>query len=219
MTSYTLRPDTFTLNFNVTLSGTARVMYLEADPTIMCWEGSHTTWAYLLGLPMLIVYGVGIPFGAFIILYWRRKKLDEDRCRVVYGFMYSNFKLDYYFWDCMVYSRKAAFAMAGTLLRPSGAELQCAAGILILFLAHFAHLKWQPYIEERLNRAEARSLLVSMATLFAGLALMSPQSSENFKVLLTLLIFVLNVALFLYMSWLLYVALNYIIFSVAKYLH
>ena len=132
------------------------LQYLEADPSVRCWEGGHTLWAMLLGLPMLLVYGVGIPFGVFMILHWRRKKLDQPRCRVVYGFMYSNFKLEYYFWDCMVYTRKAAFAMAATLLRPSGAELQCSAGILIIFVAYFFQSRKTPYIEESLNVSEVR---------------------------------------------------------------
>jgi hypothetical protein len=132
------------------------LQYLEADPSVRCWEGGHTLWAMLLGLPMLLVYGVGIPFGVFMILHWRRKKLDQPRCRVVYGFMYSNFKLEYYFWDCMVYTRKAVFAMAATLLRPSGAELQCSAGILIIFVAYFFQSRKTPYIEDSLNVSEVR---------------------------------------------------------------
>jgi hypothetical protein len=102
------------------------------------------------------VYGVGIPFGVFMILHWRRKKLDQPRCRVVYGFMYSNFKLEYYFWDCMVYTRKAAFAMAGTLLRPSGVELQCTAGIFVIFVAFYLQQRNCPYIYEALNVSEVR---------------------------------------------------------------
>jgi hypothetical protein len=61
------------------------VTYLEADPTERCGSDSHTLWTWILGVPMLLFYGVGIPFGAFMILYWRRHKLQEDRCVLIYG--------------------------------------------------------------------------------------------------------------------------------------
>ena len=61
------------------------VTYLEADPTERCGSDSHTLWTWILGVPMLLFYGAGIPFGAFMILYWRRHKLQEDRCVVIYG--------------------------------------------------------------------------------------------------------------------------------------
>jgi hypothetical protein len=37
---------------------------------------------------MLIVYGIGIPLYGFVNLFHRRKKLDSEQCRQVYGFMY-----------------------------------------------------------------------------------------------------------------------------------
>jgi hypothetical protein len=63
------------------------LMYLEVDPNVRCWKGSHFGWSMGLAVPMLLFYGIGIPLGAFVILFWRRKKLEEERCRLVYGFM------------------------------------------------------------------------------------------------------------------------------------
>ena len=64
------------------------IQYLQADPTVRCWESTHRAWALALGLPMLILYGIGIPLYGFVNLYHRRKKLDTEQCRQVYGFMY-----------------------------------------------------------------------------------------------------------------------------------
>ena len=65
----------------------AEVTYLEADPTVRCNMDQHLRWQWLLGLPLLLVYAVGIPLAAFLLLYRRRHKLQEDRCIVIYGFM------------------------------------------------------------------------------------------------------------------------------------
>ena len=43
------------------------------------------------------------------------------------GFLYISFKPKMYYWDSLIYSRKAAFAMAGALLQSNGsADLQCS---------------------------------------------------------------------------------------------
>eukprot|EP00947_MAST-08B_sp_MAST-8B-sp1_P003809 g3809.t1 len=170
-----------------------KIKFLEADPTVRCWEGDHTLWALGLGLPMLLVYGGGIPASAFAILYHRRKKLQEVKCKEVYGFLYSSFKPKYYYWDCLIYARKAFFAMAATLLRPSGPELQCSAGIFVLFIAYSLHSHLQPFGRVSLNRTESYGLLASLGTLFCGLAMQSRQSGEAFKVVLAVMIFIMNV--------------------------
>ena len=66
----------------------ATIQYLEADPTVRCWEAGHPGWTFGLGLPMMIGYGLGIPLGAFSVLHHRRYKLDAPKCRSVYGFLY-----------------------------------------------------------------------------------------------------------------------------------
>ena len=50
--------------------------------------------------------------------------------------------------------------MAATLCRPFGSELQCMAGIFVLFGAFIAHVRLQPYRRESLNRSEFHSLIV-----------------------------------------------------------
>ena len=61
----------------------APIKYLAADPTLTCWSGMHSPWALGLGLPMLFLFGAGIPLMCFLTLYWRRNKLEEKRCLTV----------------------------------------------------------------------------------------------------------------------------------------
>ena len=51
---------------------------LRADLDETCWEGRHATFAYFLGIPMLIFYVVGLPTCAFIGV-WRVQKRAANR--------------------------------------------------------------------------------------------------------------------------------------------
>lgn len=179
-------------------AGDVNIQYLKDDPTVRCWEGNHTGWALGLGLPMLLGYGIGIPAGALAVLWWRRRKLDEDRCLTIYGFLYCSFKPEYYYWECLIYARKALFAMAGALLQGYGVELQCSAGIVILFISHLFQTSFLPYHRKSLNRIESSGLVIAMGTLFCGLALESPRASPGFSTGLAFLMFAGNIAYLAY---------------------
>ena len=61
--------------------------FLSADARIECYTGSHFMWAMTLGLGMLVVYALGIPLFAFLVL--RNIKHDLTKWQATYGFLYS----------------------------------------------------------------------------------------------------------------------------------
>jgi len=62
--------------------------WLQADLEIKCWNSTHTKWFFFVGLPMLIVWVVGMPVLALILMYTNRKRLGDDvffsRYRMLY---------------------------------------------------------------------------------------------------------------------------------------
>lgn len=50
-------------------------MRVLADLEIVCYKGAHFFWAFYVALPSLIVWGLGIPFFAFVLMFRDRKKL------------------------------------------------------------------------------------------------------------------------------------------------
>ena len=51
---------------------------LRVDLNELCWGGRHGTFAWFLGVPMLIVYVIGLPTCAMIGV-WRVQKRAADR--------------------------------------------------------------------------------------------------------------------------------------------
>lgn len=52
-------------------------LWLYKDLSIECWTGTHKAYALGIGIPMIVLWVVGLPFTGFIIVRHYRKKLDD----------------------------------------------------------------------------------------------------------------------------------------------
>jgi hypothetical protein len=84
-------------------------MRLKVDLEIVCWSSNHQLFAYVVALPSLIVWGLGLPILAFILLTNKRADIASAKNPVTnetYGFIYGGFKSDFYFWELIITIRK-----------------------------------------------------------------------------------------------------------------
>ena len=159
--------------------------YLRADLDVKCGEGKQLYYALALGLPMLFIYVLGLPFAAFLKIHAmnkmlvRRKKIfhhDNEDLTVfyadhqVYGMFYSAFRKDTWWWEGTVAMRKIVIAMIGVF----GAEMESMQVLITLMLVvciiiitaqvrPFGGLK-----HGMLHTLEMSSLMATFLTLWAG---------------------------------------------------
>lgn len=76
ITLFTIHPNIVQYMFNdfncKNIDGEYRVYN---DMTILCWDTAHSFWSYTVAMPSIIVWGLGIPFFALMLLIRERKKL------------------------------------------------------------------------------------------------------------------------------------------------
>jgi len=56
--------------------------------SIECWTSQHQSYALGLGIPMIVLWVIGLPFVGFIIVRYYRKRLDEKGVIVKYRLLY-----------------------------------------------------------------------------------------------------------------------------------
>ena len=139
---------------------------------------------------MLVVYACGIPAFAFLVL--RSIKGDVLKWQATYGFLYSAYEPEFWYWEVFIVLRKVLFAGAAVLMRPAGVDLQANTGVLIIVSSFGLQLLKRPFADPKLDTLEAIALYTQFATLFTGLYLFSPNTSEVGRQLLTALIFAVN---------------------------
>lgn len=96
-------------------------MRLKEDFEVKCYEGAHYTWAFYVALPSLILWGIGIPFFAFLLLRRRRDTLEEVDTKKRFGFLIKGFKKRFYFWEIIIMYRKIMLIIISVVIERFGA--------------------------------------------------------------------------------------------------
>lgn len=91
--------------------------YLSTDYSVHCYEGEHATFMWI-GAAALILYGVGIPAFAILLIWRYRFKLHKAKAL---QFLHRGYRRERYFWEVVVVVRKiAVIAMSIFLFRGEG---------------------------------------------------------------------------------------------------
>lgn len=73
--------------------------YWLLDTNQLCFQGYHRVWALGLGLPLLLLLCVGVPFGIIAYLYIRRQRLAYPYYLQHYGFLYASYQPNRFYWE------------------------------------------------------------------------------------------------------------------------
>lgn len=88
--------------------------------SIICNEGTYKMFAYGIALPGIIVWGLGIPFFAYILLTREKDKLKTLAVRYKYGFLYRGYKTKYYYWESYIMYRKILLIFIAVFIQNYG---------------------------------------------------------------------------------------------------
>lgn len=165
--------------------------YLRADLNEVCWQqGSrHANYAYLLGVPMLLLYVIGLPIGA-LMRVWRvqlaarsqslaqrkrRTSFHYDKETVgedhkIYGMFFSAFRENKWWWEFTIAGRKIGIALIGVFgASMNSMQVHFTLMMVVVIMLVTAHV--QPFggvYREMLHKLEMASLMATFLTLWAA---------------------------------------------------
>ncbi|KXZ54094.1 hypothetical protein GPECTOR_5g199 [Gonium pectorale] len=73
--------------------------YWVRDMQQACYDGQHLRLYVPLGMASVLVFCLGPPVAAFVTTWRVRDRLQEMRTRIMYGFLYQEFKPQYHWWS------------------------------------------------------------------------------------------------------------------------
>lgn len=129
----------------------------------------------------MVVWGLGIPFFAFLLLTGIRKQLDKIESREKLGFLYRGYRKDYYFWEIIIMYRKITLICISVFISSYGIIAQALIVFIILVSFLFFNMKREPFQTRVLNDLETLSLVTSMVTIYCGLFYLSDIPEEWIK--------------------------------------
>lgn len=123
-----------------------------------------------------MLWAIGIPVSAFVVLHQSKDLLETERVRARYGFLYNGFRAKAYFWESTIMLRKLAIVAVGTVLSRWGTILQAYVLIFLLLLFVVWSASYRPYSRRVLNCIEVYSLSCSLLSVYCGLYSLSSSS-------------------------------------------
>ena len=88
-------------------------LWLAADLQEPCFVGAHLTMVLLVSLPQILLYTVGLPLAATILLYHRRERLGDKQVQFRWGLLYAGFRHKVWWWELSVVIRKVSMILVG----------------------------------------------------------------------------------------------------------
>ena len=73
--------------------------YLLANVNHLCYTSEFYKWIFILVLPAMIVYLIGIPFSFFFIIYKNRLLLNDPMILLKYEYLILEYKKSKYYWE------------------------------------------------------------------------------------------------------------------------
>eukprot|EP00347_Sterkiella_histriomuscorum_P007237 403349735 len=146
---------------------------IQDDLYVVCWDSTHTIISYFVALPCIFVWGLGIPFFAFILLTKDRKNLEQIEVRERLGFLYRGFRAELYYWEIVIMYRKIVLIFISVFISAYGVVAQALIVFIVLIVFMIINSKKYPFATLPLNDLETLSLITSMITVYCGLFFVS----------------------------------------------
>jgi hypothetical protein len=142
--------------------------FLRADLDISCWEGVHAHYAWGLGVPMLVLYVIGLPLAALLrVRSMHQTDVMDPEEEKIYGMFYTAFRKETWWWESTVAARKIVIALIGVFGTEMG-DMQVHLSLMLVVFILLVTSQIRPFGGLKhgiLHVLEMASLMVSTRTL------------------------------------------------------
>ncbi|OMJ91265.1 hypothetical protein SteCoe_6244 [Stentor coeruleus] len=176
--------------------------YLEQNTIVECWDAKHLKFTFIVALPGAFIWAFTIPTLVMLYLTKNRRRLFDDKIKVIYGFIFQGYKQSCYYWEFVIMYRKIILIAISVFLSQISVLVQALTVMVILLSFFFLQYIYRPYNTGHLNHMETEALFTATITIYCGLYYLSEQINEEFKMFLFIVILVGNAYFLIY--WLKY---------------
>ena len=193
---------------------------VKIDSEIEWYSTEHILWWLYVATPMIIVWVIGCPLAAFIVLYKNRNRLYNEEFQKYFIVLYQGFDDRRYYWEIVNTLRKIVVVIINVFLANYNIFYKGAWAIIVLLIMSRIQIYLKPFKLETNNEWELMSYtgkfslgnlliyLASTLTLFWGLMYAADVSRVGFVDFFAFVcIIIINIYFILF--WVYLMCLNY----------
>ena len=189
--------------------------YVQMDMQVPCWDPEdreHLDWVFLLFVPSLLLYVIGLPSMGIYFLFQVREVLDHDKhAKFRYSVLLVGYRPSTYYWEGVIAIRKALVIGTSVFLVQAGPRWQTLVAQALNAILLIVHTQFRPFVRvnknhNTLHNADFFALATSFLTLTAGIYLFQTVGANTgFQIFLQIVVVGANVlfmvmAIFWYMT-------------------
>ncbi|KAL4480166.1 hypothetical protein ABPG74_020682 [Tetrahymena malaccensis] len=152
--------------------------YLMIDTKINCKDELWINSMKALSIPALIIYVFVIPIIIFIYIYKNRKQLERSKVIILFGFMYDEYKREFYYWQ-FVKIFLTTFMSGLVTFGKTNIVLSCYIYCSVLCIYSVSIIYFKPFQQVVINKIELVSIVLSILYVTSSICLQLQFSSEN----------------------------------------
>jgi hypothetical protein len=171
--------------------------YHSYDVSVRCYTGPYFIFLVLFGIPLTIIYIIGLPSTVFYFLRKHRARLDERVVKLRWGIFYRGFRRNRFYWELTVAVRKLLFVAIGVI--QVSLTLKAVLALATIQQYIYFHITCEPYNRKKypiLHDLEYWSLLIVFFTMCFGL--LYTMKNGDFRVLASIIIISMNLSFTIY---------------------
>lgn len=179
-------------------------LHLEYD----CYSTEQITWAAIIGIPAIIVWVIGSPILAFILLYKNKSHLEEGIIKKYLLILYQGLKPKTFYWEFVNTIRKTLILLVNIFLSRVSTFYQIMSAIIILIIVIRLQKYLEPYKLEHNNKIEIHGIIAGTLTLYCGLIFTQEENNYPGFIMMALIILI-AINIHFVLIWFYYVLISF----------
>ena len=144
-------------------------MRMRTNMDYGCYSVEHIKWIGIVGIPSLIIWVIASPTIAFIILYRKRNRLEDESVKKYYLILYQGLTRQVFYWEFVNTIRKVIIIGFNTILSVISLTYRLFLCVVLLIIVERLQQKLKPYKLQENNRTEIKAIVAGAIVLFSGL--------------------------------------------------
>ena len=172
--------------------------YLKINYAIECGSSQYLKYTFIVAIPSILVWTIGLPTCLLIVMAKRKRYLNRDNNRVIFGFIFNGYRKARFFWEFIIMYRKILIITIVVFFAQISVSVQALSIVLVMLASTLIHYLMDPYKTHELNHMEMEALITSTLTLYCGLYYLTDDIGTLFQIILFVVIILGNSYFVLY---------------------
>eukprot|EP00882_Tetradesmus_deserticola_P012860 GHRQ01013628.1.p1 GENE.GHRQ01013628.1~~GHRQ01013628.1.p1 ORF type:complete len:755 (+),score=199.59 GHRQ01013628.1:639-2903(+) len=143
--------------------------FFTLDMSQQCWQGWHKQWALGLGIPLVVIFCLGVPAGIALLLWRNRHRTQLPDFRQHCGFLYRTFRPGCVCYEAVVAAITVCLAAISVFSTVIGPYYECVLFTVVFATSLVLQIWLRPYAFERLHYMQLAASGCLLVTSFATL--------------------------------------------------